>query len=338
MRNINNISYWLVASLLLLGIYSCKENEMIIPDTDIDLTINRTEDLAFGDSFDLLKSTYPAFAELFYSQIVPLRQDDPQVTNEEWQSFKNDPFIQELKTTSDSVFTDLIEVEKTLKYGLNNAIELGLIDQIPRIYTFVSGLSYQCFLFDDEDGEGVGVGLDMFLGDAFPYEQLAPQNPSFSQYVSRTFNKKHLAKKVLETIVADRLGDLKGNTMLDHMIHNGKTLYVLDQLLPALPDSIIHEYTGDQLEWCESNQQPIWSHFIRDDLFYDTDLRKFNKLVNPSPSSPGMPDEAPGRTANFIGAKIVTAFMSKNPDLSLNDLLAFKDSQGMLDKSKYKPR
>ncbi len=327
----------ILATIFLVSVCACKENELTIPDTNIDLSINRTEGLAFGN-FESLKTKYPAFGELFYSQIVPIRQDDSQVIHEEWEAFTSDPFIQELKTKADSVFTDFTDVEKTLKYGLNNAQQSGLIEDIPNIYTFISGLSYQCFLFDDEDAEGIGVGLDMFLGEAFPYEQLAPQNPSFSQYVSRTFNKEHLAKKVLETIVADRLGDVKGNTMLDHMIHNGKSLYVLDQLLPAIPDSIIQEYTGEQLDWCERNQQPIWAHFVRDDLFYESDFRKFNKLVNPSPNSPGMPDEAPGRTANYIGYKIVSAFMKNNPKLNLNDLLSWEDSQEILDKSKYKPR
>jgi len=338
MMTIKNNSVWFFGLLIGLTLYSCKEDALTIPDTHIDLTLNRTENLAFGNNFEALKSSYPAFGELFYTQIVPIRQDDPQVIDEEWQSFKNDPFIRELKAKVDSLFSDFSQEEKSLKYGLNNAQQVGIIDQIPKIYTFVSGLAYQCFLFDDDENEGIGIGLDMFLGDAFPYEQLAPQNPSFSRYLSRTFNKEHITKKVIETIIADRIGDVKGNTMLDHMIHNGKSLYLLEQLLPAIPDSIIQEYTAEQLDWCESNQQPIWASFIRDDLFYETDVRKFNKLVNPSPGSPGMPDVAPGRTANFIGSKIVSAFMSKNPNLSLNDLILWQDSQEILDKSKYKPR
>jgi len=98
------------------------------------------------------------------------------------------------------------------------------------------------------------------------------------------------------------------------------------------------EYTADQLQWCEENQSQIWSHFLREELFYETDYKKINKLINASPASPGMPAEAPGQTANFIGWKIVTAFMKRNPDSSIIDLLSLHDYQEILDKSKYKPK
>ena len=329
--------YFLLLCCFLLN--SCQETQSAEITSTIELDINRTEALVFNESFGALSEKHPDFGKLYYAQIVPIKlDDDPQITQVQLQAFKTDPFILELKSKTDSVFADLTSVKQTLSYGLENALEAGIVDQIPSVYTFISGLSYQCFLFDDNEIEGLGIGLDMFLGEAFPYGQLAQQNPAFSAYNSRTFTKDHIAKKALETIVADRLGQAKGNAMIDHMIHNGKSLYILDQLLPALPDSIIHEYTMDQMDWCEQNQKEMWAHFLREDLFYETDFREFSKLVNPSPNSPGMPSEAPGRTANFIGSKIVAAYMDKNPDLSLTDLIQSSDSKEILDKSRYKPR
>ncbi len=328
--------YFLVLSCLLF--ISCEEPRSDVIHSTIDLDVHRTEDLVFNQSVIDLPEKHPAFGKLFYSQIVPIKQDDVKVAEEELQAFTTDPFIVELKLKTDSVFADLSNVERTLGHGLANALEADIIAQIPNVYSFISGLSYQCFLFDDIENEGLGIGLDMFLGKAFPYEQFAQQNPSFSSYHSRTFTKEHIAKKALETVIADRLGEVKGNAMLDHMIHNGKSLYILDQLLPGVPDSIIHEYTSQQLEWCENSQQQMWAHFLREDLFYETDFRQFNKLVNPSPNSPGMPIEAPGRTANFIGSKIVEAFMDRNTDLSLVDLIQGPTNKEILDKSRFKPR
>jgi len=315
----------------------CAEKEPTLPSSTIDININQTEPFVFGDDLNELQTNFPAFADVFYGQIVPIKQDEQTLNQEAWEAFKTDPFIVELHSKTDSVFKDFSSFEKTLAFGLEIAINADIIDQVPSIYTFISGLSYQCFLFDDGENEGLGIGLDMFLGKSFPYDKLASQNPAFSAYISRAFNKDHVAKKALETLIDDRLGDLKGSSMLDHMIQNGKKLYMLDQLMPTVHDSIIHEYTDKQLEWCEQNQQQIWAQFLRDDLFYQTNIRKFNKLINPSPNSPGMPAEAPGRTANFLGWKIVESYMDRNPDKNLKDLILWQDNKALFEQSKYKP-
>jgi len=51
-----------------------------------------------------------------------------------------------------------------------------------------------------------------------------------------------------------------------------------------------------------------------------------------------MPPEAPGRTANWIGWKIVKAYMNRHPEVTPADLLNIKESQKILDGSRYKPR
>ena len=50
-----------------------------------------------------------------------------------------------------------------------------------------------------------------------------------------------------------------------------------------------------------------------------------------------MPSEAPGRTANFVGWRIVREYMQRHPQASMEDLLAVEDAQELLDRSRYKP-
>jgi hypothetical protein len=82
----------------------------------------------------------------------------------------------------------------------------------------------------------------------------------------------------------------------------------------------------------------MWAHFLKEELLYSTDFQKFRKLVDYSPSSPGMPPEAPGRTANYMGLKIVEAYMRRYPDLGLQGLTELQDAQYILEQSRYKPR
>lgn len=80
------------------------------------------------------------------------------------------------------------------------------------------------------------------------------------------------------------------------------------------------------------------SFFLDQKLFYESNFSKIGKYVFPSPISPDMPEAAPGRTANFIGSQIIKAYMSRFPETTLEQLINMKDSQLILEKSKYKPK
>ena len=80
----------------------------------------------------------------------------------------------------------------------------------------------------------------------------------------------------------------------------------------------------------------IYVHVLSEDLLYETRGKKIKSLVDRSPSSKGMPAESPGRTANYIGYKIVEKFMSRT-DISLDSLIRIQDAQFILDNSRYKP-
>jgi len=284
-----------------------------------------------------IKSKYPAFSELFFESILPIKDQNAQMSIDILNNFLGDPSLQSLGDTVSQVIDKSklkAQFAEAFKYSKHYIPNL----KAPNIYTLISGFAYQRFLFEDEDGDALGVGLDFFLGADYPYKKIDPKNPSFSQYQTRSFNQDHIVKKALETWIEDKIPPPAKNNLVAHMITNGKKLYILDQLLPTVSDTVIMEYTMDQLTWAEENQLQIWSFFFDQDLFYETNLRKLNKYINPSPDSPGMPPEAPGRIANYMGWKIVETYMSKYPDKSLEMLILEGDTQKILDMSKYKPR
>jgi hypothetical protein len=130
---------------------------------------------------------------------------------------------------------------------------------------------------------------------------------------------------------------VRGSRLIDQMIHNGKQLYILDCILPETPDSIKLGYTAKQTQWVKENEPQMWAHFLKENLLYSTELEKIGKLLNPSPNSPGMPPEAPGRTANYVGMQIIKQFMKRNPNINFEALVKMNDAQKILDLSKYKP-
>lgn len=344
------MKYFLGVSLIFTLMISCQKDSVNVPDVsgiDGNFDLFRTEqELMKLDTNSVsvglaeLMDKYPAFMNIYMNNVMGFTdQEDPEIQAQNIKGFIQDENINLLYQAVQIQYGDFDDLEKDFRAAFKLYKYYFPERNVPDIYTFISEYGIQRFIFSDQDGnDALGIGLDLFLGSDYPYQEFIPNNPAFSQYLIRRFNKAHLVKRGVGAMVEDVLGPNKGNILLDKMIHNGKKLYILDHLLPYTPDSIIMEYTDAQLNWCEDNQLEMWAYLLKEDLFYESDINKINKLVNPAPNYPGMPDEAPGRTGNYIGWKIVEAYMKRNPEKTLQDLVVFEDAQKLLELSKYKPR
>ncbi len=293
------------------------------------------DDLLTG--FRSLQDQYPHFSRVLFHEVLETRTED--LVLNELEIITSDTNYLRLYNDVQDIYGDMTEVIPEISQALENYVDLfGLSNnQIPTLYTFISGFANQAFVFDDGGQNGLGLGLDMFLGSEFPYTVIHAANPSFSQYLVRTYNRDHIVKKITDVLIEDRLLPPAKADFLSLMIWGGKKLYLADEILNFVPDTIVTEYSAEQLQWCRNNEEQMWSFFFEQDLFYETDLKKFAKLIGPAPTSPGMPPESPGQTGNYMGWQIVRSYMRRNPDISIFDLIENQDAQDILMKSKYKP-
>ena len=295
-----------------------------------------TNDVSAGLS--RLEQEYGEFAAIYFGQI--LGSKDQRIAPEGHETyvkgFLAHPGARQLYDTTQVIYPDLAGVEQDLEQAFR-FFKYYFPEQplSGEVVTYISEYTIGGFLYGENS---IGIGLDFYLGESYPYQQYIPANPNFSAYLTRTFNQDHIAMKSVKLLVQDLLGSTSGNQLLDHMIHNGKELYLLDRLLPHLPDSVKLEYSQQQVDWVNENEANIWAYLIAEDLIYSPELDKFRKYVEYSPNSPGMPEEAPGRTASWLGWQIVKAFMDRHPEMSLQELINLRDGQVIMDQSKYKPR
>ena len=330
-------------------IYACAPGyEEDVPDVsaiEVDVSLQRFEkDLFTIDTNDVLpglanlEEKYPEFSAVFFENV--LNSKNPRVAPEGHEQFMKGfltfPAIRHLYDTCMVLFEDMsnqeAEFEQAFKYLKHYFSDLP----IPDVTTFISEYGYAAFIYGDNS---LAVGIDFFLGDDYPYFQYNQGHPSFSRYLTRTFTKEHMATKALKPLIEDLCGDEPPTgRLIDLMIHNGKKLYILDHLFPYAADSIKLEVTQDQVEWLNDNEYDMWTFFLSEDLLYSTDWGIIKKYLTPSPNSPGMPVEAPGRTANWLGWQIVRKYMRLNPQTTMYELIELRDAQALLERSKYKPR
>jgi hypothetical protein len=291
------------------------------------------------DDFNLLdvEKDSPAFTDVYIHQILALPRDSV-IIKQELTRMLQDTGFQKLMEDVNTEFRDLTKVENEIGELLHNYTKAYEVSETPKVYSFISGFVYQCFVFDDIEQEGIGIGLDMFLGADFPYAHINPSNPAFSGYLTQFYAEDYIVKKVAEVLVEDKLPSPQRSDFLSMMIWGGKKLYLIDELIPFKSDDVVMEYTPEQYKWCQENEAEMWDFFFDKELFYETDIRKFNKLIGPSPTTPGMPSESPGRTANYMGWQIVKKYMADNPEITIEDLITEQNAQKILDAARYKPR
>jgi hypothetical protein len=343
-----NKVYWYTLSLCITLLTGCQDAEKRnIPDVSdiaVDINIQRFEQALFQtDTTNMdaaltqIKAAYPQFADLFFGQLLGAYDKNvaPQGPASYIKGFVQHQPLRKLYDTCQIVYPDLAVYEQEFEQAFQFYKHYFPQAPTPTVTSFISEYSVAAFIYGEND---LAVGLDYFLGADYPYRQFDPNNPAFSDYLVRTYTPEHLVAKTLQTLVDDLVPPTKGNRLLDIMVYNGKKLYLLDLFLPYTPDSIKLEITSQQVEWLNNNEKEIWAYFIKEELLYNSEWAKIRKYVDYSPNSPGMPPQAPGRTANWLGWQMVKAYMRQFPDTSLEDMLQIADAQNLLDAAKYKPR
>jgi hypothetical protein len=336
------------AVTLTLAFFGCQPDEKRqvpdVSDIEMDIKIRRFEqDLFQGDTvqmaatLDSLEQAYPEFSAIFFNQLMGI--NDPRIAPQGpiafMKGFVQHPPVQQLYDSIRYHYGDMREVEADFEQAFRYFRHYFPEQPTPTVTTFLSEYAIAAFVYGDND---VAVALDYFLGEDYPYQKINPSDPAFSGYMVRTFNREHLVSKAIQAMIGGLVAEPKQRRLLDLMVNNGKKLYILDQLMPYTPDSIKLEVTAAQSEWLEDNELEMWAYFLKEELFYSEDWQEIRKFVDYSPHSPGMPPEAPGRTANFMGWQIIKAYMKRHPETTLPELLEMTDAQKLLDASRYKPR
>lgn len=241
----------------------------------------------------------------------------------------------------DTVFNQLYsEVDRL--YSKNKVLESDLGDLFgsinyyfndwkqPGVKTFVSGFGGYDLI---QTKEMTLIGLDYFLG---PKPKFTDQ--SFPSYILKYYTKEHLPIKVSMAISGQfNKVDEKDQTVLAHMLYYGKAYYFTKKMFPCVTDSVICEYSSNEIKLLEDDPAYIWSHFIDKALFYNNDREAIQKYIDDRPNVFEIGENCPGRIGRWLGYKIVESYMEENPEVSLSKLMSETDNKKIFNQSHYHP-
>lgn len=327
----------------VLVLCSCSDNKHLVNVGSIDVSpdlVRFEQDLFSCNNVQDIKDLqqqHPIFYSIYTTSIMPsLTGIDTSSETRAKELFRyiNHPDMDSLyKLTQkkfadfDEVYEDLVTASKYIKYHFN--------DHINTITTFVSTFEYGSIY--DEANQGFGIGLDMYMGRDFEvYALLNPQN--FPAYRVKRFEEYNIVPNCIKSYLNTKIKEPLNSSFLNQAVYEGKKLYAMDALLPKTHDSLKIGYLDGQLEWCITNEKNIWSYLIEKELLFSTEKADYiQNFFNDGPFTTPFGNESSPRTGAWVGWQIVRNYMDKNPELTLNDLLAEKDHLKLFKQSGYKP-
>jgi len=141
-------------------------------------------------------------------------------------------------------------------------------------------------------------------------------------------------KNIIDDLYPEKAVD---QPMIDQMIEKGKRMYVLDKLLPFVPDTLKTGYTANQLKGAYDHEGDIWNFFLTNNLLYNIDPSIQKNYLQDGPKTEELGEASPGFIGMFVGWQIVKKYMEKHGNLPFNELMQ-TDSRKIFEESKYKPR
>jgi hypothetical protein len=251
------------------------------------------------------------------------------------QNYLNDPVIKQLYSAVDKKYAEVSDLEMQFTEGFSLLKYYFPEAQIPQIYTAITGLYFEEYVSCYDTN--LIISLDLYLGKDYPlYKRLGGDVP---KYIMGRFSKEYILPDCFRQI-SYRYMNIKNSrsTMLEEMIVEGKSLLFMEAMLPQFPDSVLYPYSQETIEWAMRNEGSIWGYVIENDYLYSKDMRLIRKFVGDTPFTAAFGKQSPGAIGKWLGWQICRAWVRKNPDKHIRQLMQETDAQKILTESKYKPK
>ena len=152
------------------------------------------------------------------------------------------------------------------------------------------------------------------------------------------FEKSYIATNCVRAVAEDLFPDKsQGLPLIEQMIEKGKYAWLTNLVLPHTADTIKTGYTKEQANWCASNEGVVWNLILQNDQLYSTDPSIIQMYIGDAPGTQNFPPAAPGNLGQWIGQRIVKAYLDKNPATTPDQLMKMP-AREIIDGAKYKPR
>ena len=328
-----NLRFLILA--VFTGLFSCQSSD---PTCTLDenrleglanVEIHRLEQEFFAatsaDELRFLLEKYPDIADKVMEQGTYPNSDS---LAQELLRANQDSNFQALNAAVAKEFADVSDIKLELEQAFAYLKSYYPNFKAPKVYTYVSGFGLDLLVEEDI----LVIGLDYFLPSDHAFQ------PDLPKYIASRYTRKYLVPMIVLAI-SSRYNEIdsKDNTLLAEMVYYGKAYHFVKSILPCTSDQYLIGYTPEQIQACWDNEDLIWTHFIENELLFETNPFEIRKYIGEAPSTDAISMDAPGRIGRWIGWNIVEEYAIQQ-ELSLPELMRVSDAKKLFRDSGYRPR
>lgn len=328
--------------MLALCLLACKSDaprQVDVRGVDLDLGVERLDQGLFHPPVEEMSRTalrmQAEHGEAFRLYVEDILQgapaDDPRLPMV-LARFASDPDWRAVQASVDDVFGDMERERQAFEMAFRRLKAIFPDSVTPRVVAFNSGYNYGIVPTDSI----LGIGVEWFIGSDHPVvAMLAPDE--FPMYVKQRMVPEMLVPAAVKGwLLVHYTRDIRGADLLTNLVETGKVMALLDALLPDVDPTLKYAFTAQQLRWCEQNEFLIWKEILEQEMLFSTKADHIGRIMNDGPFTNGFPRDSPGHIGEWIGHRMVQAFLKANPKVSLAELMALEDPNMVL--KHYKPR
>ena len=269
------------------------------------------------------------FINVFGENVIFIGRIDSIGFFDRLRSFFSDSTLMDLYQTQQETFADITPYEQELSIGTQLLLEEFPQLKLPEFYMHVSGLNQNIVVTDSI----LSLSADKYLGTDFPLYQ-----DHFYDYQLQQMSPERIVPDYLLGLLYSEFPfEGNENTLLSHMLYEGKLRYILSRMLPERKRWESFGYTKEQYNWCVKSESRIWKTILQQKQLYTTDYLTISQFINEAPYTAPLTSSSPGRAGIWVGFRIIESFIKQHPNTTLQELIERTDYQQLFIEAKYKP-
>ncbi len=326
--------------LLLIVVFGACKNKKLYPDVNavqVDYKIvdfynqlNQLDTLNLKEAVKPMYQEYPDFMKTYTQRIIRVGDTTGVDYVQRLNAFINYPPNHDIIDTSKVIFGDFSDFKRDMDQGFKHYKYYFPNFKVPDVYLMISGFSNSIAV----DSTWVGLSIEKYLGsDCKFYEYLQIQN-----YLRKGMTKEKMASDVVRAIAMTNYPmNSTHDDIINHMIYKGKLRYFVHRMFPDMNDTLLFDYTDYQMRWCKDNEENMWSSMVEWKQVFSDDRMLIQKYTGDAPFTAPFGNNSAPRAGEFIGFKIVEAYLDEHEEITLDALMKEQDGRKILAASNYRP-
>lgn len=286
-----------------------------------------------SNSFSALQKMnmeYQMPTKILIEEILEIGQVGDDTITQKLKNYYSDSTLIQLINDVEHHFTNLEAIENELTDAFIEMHQQLPSIKIPKVYTQVSAFNESVILSDSL----IGISLDKYLGEDYPFYKRF-----YHPYQRRTMVEGRIVPDCILSIIVAQDPFLLSEeiSLLDIMIYMGKCYYIAMNLLDYTTAGQVLAYSTEAQEWCVANEGYIWNEILARNLLATNNMDIICSMMEPQQNTGVISKSAPPMLGTWLGIQIIDAYMKKNKEVTMEQLLNDNNYIDILKKSNYTP-